>query len=128
MVIQNYFARLKASLDRYATTSFVLETKVNFETRPGDQGYLTGSVEFIDSSKLYFSEFLDTVGESVDKIMYRYHYQDAANQLIFRYDNATHRPSLPFLEHKHDSAQIFEASAPTLNDVLTEIALTRGWL
>ena len=84
MVIQNYFARLKASLDRYATTSFVLETKVNFETRPGDQGYLTGSVEFIDSSKLYFSEFLDTVGESVDKIMYRYHYQDAANQLIFR--------------------------------------------
>lgn len=127
-MIQNYFARLKAELDRYATTSFVLETKLNFKTRPGDQGYLTGSVEFIDNSKLHFSEFLDTVGESVDKIMYSYHYQDAANQLIFRYDNAAHRPTLPFLEHKHVLEQILEAPAPTLNEVLTEIALTQGWL
>lgn len=33
--------------------------------------------------------------------MYTYHYQGADNRLIFRYDNARHRPPLRALEHKH---------------------------
>jgi hypothetical protein len=46
-MLEAYFARLKAILDRYAATPFVLLVKSNFETRPGGQGYLSGSVTFM---------------------------------------------------------------------------------
>jgi len=127
-VIQAYFNQIKTLVDQYAATHFVLDASVSFETRPGEQGYLTGSLTFVDGSVLYFREFLDAVEETVDKLMYTYHYQDAGNQLIFRYDNARHRPPLRSLEHKHIPGQIVEASAPTLGDVLAEIAVTKGWV
>ncbi|MBI1930001.1 hypothetical protein HYR99_37835 [Candidatus Poribacteria bacterium] len=96
--------------------------------RPGEQGYLTGSATFVDGSVLHFREFLDTVKEKVDKVMYTYHYQDASNQLIFRYDNARHKPPLRSLEHKHLPDQIVETVAPTLDEVLAEITASRGWV
>jgi len=127
-VIQAYFNQIKAIVDQYAVTRFVLDANVSFETRPGEQGYLTGSITFVDSSVLHFREFLDAVKETVDKLMYTYHYQDESNQLIFRYDNARHRPPLRSLEHKHISDQIVETPAPTLDDVLAEITVTKEWV
>ena len=127
-MIQNYFDQIKASVDQYAATGFVLDANVSFETRPGEQGYLAGSVTFVDGSVLHFAEFLDAIGESVDKLMYTYHYQDASDQLIFRYDNARHRPMLRSLEYKHIPGQIVEMPAPTLDDVLAEIAMDKGWM
>jgi len=127
-MIQTYFNQLQAVVDQYAATNFVVETKVQVETRPGDQGYLKGTITFIDNSTLHFSEFLDQIGDVVDKLMYTYHYQDADNQLIFRYDNARHKPSPSLLEHKHLPQQVIEANAPTLDDVLAEVATTRGWM
>jgi hypothetical protein len=127
-VIQAYFNQIKVIVDQYAVTRFVLDANVSFETRPGDQGYLTGSITFVDGSVLYFREFLDAAKETVDKLTYIYHYQDAGNQLILRYDNACHRPPLRSLEHKHISGQIVETPAPTLDDVLAEIAVTKGWV
>jgi hypothetical protein len=127
-VIQAYFDQIKAVVDQYAVTRFVLDANVSFETRPGEQGYLTGSITFVDGSVLHFREFLDAVKETVDKLMYTYHYQDESNQLIFRYDNARHRPPPRSLEHKHISDHIVETPAPTLDDVLTEIAVTKEWV
>jgi len=127
-VIQVYFNQIKAIVDEYAIIPFVLDANVSFEIRPGAQGYLTGSITFVDSSTLHFKEFLDAVREEVDKLMYTYHYQDAGNELIFRYDNARHRPPLRSLEHKHTPAQVVETPAPDLNEVLAEIAVTKGWM
>jgi len=127
-VIQTYFAQVKAIVDQYAVTSFVLDTEVSFETRPGEQGYLSGSITFVDGSVLYFREYLDAFKGTVDKLMYTYHYQDASNQLVFRYDNARHRPPLRSLEHKHTPGQVVEAPAPALEDVLAEIVVARGWV
>ena len=127
-MIQTYFAQVKAIVDQYAVTSFVLDTEVSFETRPGEQGYLSGSITFVDGSVLYFREYLDAFKGTVDKLMYTYHYQDASNQLIFRYDNARHRPPLRSLEHKHTPEQVVEAPAPALEDVLAEIVVARGWV
>lgn len=127
-MIRTYFAQVKAIVDQYAATSFVLDAEVSFEMRPGQQGYLTGSITFVDGSVLYFREFLDVSEGTVDKLMYTYHYQDVAHQLIFRYDNARHRPPLRSLEHKHTPEQVIEAPAPTLEDVLAEIAVARGWV
>jgi hypothetical protein len=127
-VIQAYFDQIKALVNKYAVTHFVLDTKVSFEMRPGEQGYLTGSITFEDGSVLHFREFLDSVEDTMDKLMYTYHYQDAGNQLIFRYDNARHRPPLGSLEHKHIPGQVVEAPAPTLEDVLAEIVMAKGWV
>ena len=127
-MIQTHFARIKAVVDQYATTSFVLDAKVSFEARPGEQGYLTGSIIFADSSVLHFREFLDSAGETEDKLMYTYHYQDENEQLVFRYDNARHRSPLRTLEHKHIPGQVVETAAPTLEDILAEIAVARGWI
>jgi hypothetical protein len=60
--------------------------------------------------------------------MYSYHYQDANQELIFRYDNARHRPSLSFREHKHLPEEIVAAPAPALEAVLTEIIVIQGWV
>ena len=127
-MIQAYFNRIKAVVDQYAVTGFVLDTDVSFETRPGGQGYLTGSIAFVDGSVLYFREFLDAAREAVDKLTYTYHYQDMSNQLIFRYDNARHRPPLRSLEHKHIPGQIVETPAPALDKVLAEIAMAKEWV
>jgi hypothetical protein len=127
-VIQDYFDQIKALIDRYAAASFVLDSSVHFEMRPGDQGYLAGSVTFADGSVLHFTEFLDAAKGTVDRLMYAYHYQDADHELIFRYDNARHRPQLRSLEHKHTPGQVVEMLAPTLDDALAEIAVIKGWV
>lgn len=126
--MQSYFAQIKTLIDQYAATSFVLEARISFELRPGNQGYLVGSVTFLDNSILHFKEFLDKTGEVTDKLMFSYHYQDADHQLIFRYDNARHKPPLTSPEHKHLPEEVIVASAPILADVLTEIVVTKGWV
>jgi hypothetical protein len=128
MTIQVYFNHTKRLTEQYAATDAVLEVKVTFDTRPGEQGYLSGSMSFTDGSILYFREYLDTFEGTLDKLMYTYHYQDAENQLIFRYDNALHKPALSFREHKHLSGKIEKAPAPTLEDIFGEIFTVKGWM
>ncbi len=128
MSIQSYFAHTKAVLDRYSNTAFVLETKVHYDSRPSEQGFLHGSILFADGSTLFFKEYLDGPNEEVQKIMYSYHYQDAAQELIFRYDNARHQPALSFLEHKHVASQIIAAPAPELATILSEIFILTKWI
>jgi hypothetical protein len=128
-VIPTYFAQIKALVDQYAATRFVLDAQVSFEERPGAQGYLAGSITFVDRSALSFREFLDVAGETVDKLMYTYHYRDAGDELIFRYDNARHRPPTQSREHKHIApGQVVEAVVPSLESVLAEITSSRGWV
>jgi len=127
-VIQRYFNELKRVIDSYAAAPFVLDAQVSFELRPGNQGYAVGVVLFQDRSALHFREYLDSIASHVSKLMYSYHYQDADQQLIFRYDNARHQPPLPVQEHKHVGETIAASQAPTLIEVLTEIVMTRGWV
>ncbi len=125
-MIQAYFDQVKALVNQYAVTHFVLEAKVSSEMRPGEQGYLTGSITFVDSSVLHFREYFDRIEGVVEKLMYTYHYQNADHQLVFRYDNARHRPPLGSLEHKHTPGKVVEVPAPTLEDVLVEIVVAQG--
>jgi hypothetical protein len=127
-VIDEYFAEIRAVLDRYAAASFVLSVNVNFDRRPGEQGHVRGVVAFEDGSTLHCSEFLDATGGVLDKLMYRYHYQEADSTMVSRYDNALHKPALKQEEHKHDFGGVYPAAAPELGDVLAEVAMSRGWL
>jgi hypothetical protein len=72
----------------------------------------------MDESQLHFREFIDASEGCVDKVAYSYHLQDKSNQLLFRYDNAKHKPALAFAEHKHYSDEIIFAPAPHLQLVV----------
>ncbi|MCI5150335.1 MAG: hypothetical protein D3916_13275 [Candidatus Electrothrix sp. MAN1_4] len=127
MTIQAYFTQFLEVVDQYAAAGFVVATDVRYETRQGDQGYLSGTLLFIDSSTLHFSEYLDQAGGTADRLMYTYHYQDAKNRLIFRYDNARHKPPLSSPDHKHLHDRIIETPAPVFEDILIEIVTLKGW-
>jgi hypothetical protein len=71
---------------------------------------------------LEFTETLTEQGVVLIKTDYAYHYQDAEDTLIFRYDNAPHHPEVAtHPHHKHASTGVEAASLPHLNDVLHEI-------
>lgn len=127
-MIEEHFNEIKRIIDSYAAAPFVLDTQVSFELHPGNQGYVVGIVLFQDRSILYFREYLDSDAGFVSKLMYSYHYQDAEQHLVFRYDNARHRPAPPTPEHKTCWGKRCCQQSPTLTEVLIEIALTRGWV
>ncbi|MFN8485393.1 MAG: DUF6516 family protein [Anaerolineae bacterium] len=86
------------------------------------RGLVAGILFFNDESQLHFREYVDLTLDQ-HRIMYAYHYQDAASKMVFRYDNAAHRPALAEPEHKHTIAGVVLAAPPPLEDVITE-ALT----
>ena len=128
MEVEEYFAQIKAVVDNYAAASFVLSANVTFETRPGDQGFLVGIVQFVDGSEMHFRGYLDVVYEDVEKVMYSYHYQDARGIMVFRYDNAAHRPTIAVLGHRHDSSGAKPTETPNLERVLAELVEMQHWI
>ena len=69
---------------------------------------------------MHFREFIDGSEGSIDKVAYSYHLQDKSNHLLFRYDNAKHKPALAFDEHKHCADSIICVPAPHLQQVIQE--------
>lgn len=128
MIIQKYFNEVKQLIERYSATPSVIDTQLNFDIRPGDQGYFKGTIYFSDKSSLHIKEFLDADEERVKKLMYVYHYQDAANRLVFRYDNAVHKPHLAFIKHKHLGNKIISSKPPTFTEIFEEIFELNGWI
>ncbi len=79
-------------------------------------------IRFSNGNLLEISEAMQVVAESVVWLDYRYHYQNAQNQLIFRYDNTPHFPDLPsFPHHKHLPNQVIASEKPDLLHVLQEV-------
>ncbi|SPD73152.1 conserved hypothetical protein [uncultured Desulfobacterium sp.] len=66
-------------------------------------------------------EYIDTKYK-MDKVSYAYQYQNQEGKLIFRYDNAKHKPALNFAGHKHlPNGQIVAAEPPELNELVDEV-------
>ncbi|MBE7553249.1 MAG: hypothetical protein HS126_19435 [Anaerolineales bacterium] len=92
------------------------------EIVPDQAGIIEGRLHFWDDSRLEFTETLTEQGVVLIKTDYAYHYQDADDNLVFRYDNAPHHPEVPtHPHHKHTSTGIEAATPPHLNEVLHEI-------
>jgi hypothetical protein len=67
--------------------------------------------------KNIFKEYID-LQESIEKLFYSFHYQDHENNLIFRYDNAKHKPDLGYTNHKHIQNKIIESEIPNIEQVI----------
>ncbi len=124
-MLKRYLEGIQEVIARFSSASFVVESSLDIDVRPGGQAYLVGKVRFVDRSVLHFREYLDTGVQGVEKLMYTYHYQDAQGTLIFRYDNAHHKPPLGYVEHKHTPDAITQSPAPALEDVLLEVVRLR---
>ena len=58
---------------------------------------------------------------------YRYHFQDAKNHMVFRYDNTPHFPELETSpHHKHLSETVESAEQPSILEVIEEARLLAG--
>ena len=107
-------------LDATVATGEAALVSTQIDQRSSLRGFISGLLRFSDDSELHFREFVD-VNSPESRLTYAYHYQGANKDLIFRYDNAAHRPSLPQAEHRHTPAGVEVSPAPTLAQVLDEI-------
>jgi len=95
-------------------------TSLQVDHRSPLRGLISGSLVFQEGAELHFREFVDVTLEE-RRVMYAYHYQEAEGALVFRYDNAVHRPRLSQPEHRHTPGGIAASSAPTLAQIIDEI-------
>jgi len=114
-----------ARLLTHLLNSVVATAQARIENLQVDQrsmlrGFISGILVFEDDSQLHFREFIDLT-QVEPRMDYAYHYQNAQNDLIFRYDNAAHRPALSQAEHKHTLAGVSTSVSPTLAQVIDEI-------
>jgi len=108
-------------IDEYSKTNLIISSEIKNDFRTDRIGIIRGNLVFADQSILYFTEYLD-LRYRIEKLSFSYHYQKKAGSLIFRYDNARHKPKLAFENHKHTAdGKITEAGIPSLTDVLEEV-------
>ena len=98
---------------------------VHMEGRSPTLGYLRLKLVWSNGSELHVREFIDTDPQPV-RLSYAYHYQTAGQQLIFRYDNARHKPALGFADHRHasDGTITQVTTVPDLGQIVTEVVHT----
>ncbi len=120
MFLAEYLSVLTAEVDEYSRTGLITSSEIKADFRTEKIGMITGIIEFIDESKLFLTEYLD-LRYKLEKLTYGYYYQDKNGQLIFRYDNALHKPPLDFKDHKHLRDKVIPCHIPELRQVLEEI-------
>jgi len=121
MLLTEYLSELVKIIDNYSKTNLIISSEIKNDFRTEQIGIIRGNLVFADQSILYFTEYLD-LRYRVEKLSFSYHYQKKTGTLIFRYDNARHRPKLAFENHKHVAdGKITEAGIPALTDVFDEV-------
>ncbi len=118
----DYTQTIEKVLAALIATGEITFTDLQIDQRSSLRGFIMGMLQFSDGSELHFREFLD-ISRDEPRLMYAYHYQSPEKTLIFRYDNAAHRPPLPQPEHKHTKTNVKASSAPTLAQVIDEILM-----
>ncbi|MDY6804365.1 MAG: DUF6516 family protein [Cyanobacteriota bacterium] len=121
-MIEAYFEEIRDILE---SLTIVRTFEIYFQKRDIDEGFIRGNIYFVNGSIFHFREFV-SVQTITERKMYSYHYMDASNNLIFRYDNAEHHQELnlpTFPHHKHEGREdnILSSNAPTFAEILEEI-------
>jgi hypothetical protein len=122
--IEDYFRLIQKIV---ASCSVVQLSNITYEKRGTHEGFIRGRLHFVDSSTLYWREFVD-VEITEDRLMYVYQYMDSSNKMVFRYDNTGHHKKLglsTYPHHKHEGSEdnVVASAAPNLATVLQEIEL-----
>ena len=79
-------------------------------------------VRFKTGDLFELNEAVIAEADQLERLNYRYHFQDRQNNLIFRYDNTPHFPDLEnFPHHKHLSDNIISSQEPSVLKVIEEV-------
>ncbi len=107
-MLQAYLQRISAAVE------FIASANVDYyreQILSPTRANLRFRLSWPDGAVLEVSEALEVGVDSLDRLSYRYHFQNAAR--VVRYDNAPHYPHLPgYPNHKHESAAIVPAACP----------------
>lgn len=117
----DYALHVRRLIEEYS--DIIADVVVEVFEATGKEGFIRGSMTFIDGSRLSFLEYVRISAGNPVKLRYRYHYEDPEGKLVFRYDNAPHHRNIDtFPHHKHlANGRIVESREPTLKEVLEEI-------
>jgi hypothetical protein len=120
MTLHEYLHVFREAIDKIDRYGYAESVTLHQEIRAGKQALLQVTVVLVDASSLHIKEYVDAM-YGIEKLSYGYQYQDAHGDVIFRYDNATHKPSLNRKEHKHTRNRIIEISPPDIADLVDEV-------
>jgi hypothetical protein len=120
--IETYFLQIRDLID---TCPVIQSSSIAYDKRSTHEGFLRGELYFMDGSTLHVREFVD-VEMALDRLMYVYQYLDAAQTLVFRYDNTGHHKKLDLPthpHHKHEGTEdnVIAAAGSDLAAVLDEV-------
>ena len=121
MSLHDYLELFRKAVEKIEDYGYTETIEVREEIRPNKQAVINAKIVLIDGSVLHIKEYIDAK-YTIQKVSYAYQYQEKDGELIFRYDNAVHRPGLGFKEHKHTrDGGIVGASLPEVSDILDEV-------
>ncbi len=120
MLLNTYQNNIVSIIQEYVDNGYILSFTFSVDARSNHIGFIQGNLEFVQGSRLFFREYVD-LQEAIEKLSYSFHYQDQDNNLIFRYDNAQHKPDLGYVEHKHIKDKIISSEIPDIDQVILEI-------
>ena len=121
MSLSHYLSDFRKEIERVDDYGFAESVDLHEEIRAGKQALLKVNVVLVDGSTLLIMEYIDTKF-GIEKLSYAYQYQDRNGKLLFRYDNASHKPALDFKEHKHkNDGTVLSAKPPELKEIIDEV-------
>ncbi|MBE9176682.1 hypothetical protein IQ225_17695 [Synechocystis salina LEGE 06155] len=120
MLLNTYQNKIISIIEKYVDNGYILSFNFSVDARSNYIGFIQGNLEFFQGSQLFFKEYIDLQDPS-EKLSYSFHYQDPDNHLIFRYDNAKHKPGLGYSDHKHIGDKIMPSQIPEIEQVILEI-------
>jgi len=100
MLLRNYLELFRQSVEKLENYGYTGSIEIKEEIRPNKQAIIKAKIVLADSSVLHIKEYIDAKFK-IEKVSYAYQCRDRHGRVIFRYDNAVHRPALGFKEHKH---------------------------
>jgi hypothetical protein len=121
MSLSKYLKQFRQVVGKLESYGYAESVEIREEIRPNKQAIVKAKIVLIDRSVLHIKEYIDA-RYKIQKVSYAYQYQDKSGTLIFRYDNAIHRPVLGFRQHKHiRDGLIIEAILPDVSDIIDEV-------
>lgn len=123
MLLNEYIEVLNKAIQKLDDYGLAKVIEFNSELRGGKKAVLNIKVILINKSALYIREYLN--GKyGIERIDYAYQYQTENGTLIFRYDNAKHKPALGFDEHKHtQNGSIISSQLPPIDEIVNEVIM-----
>lgn len=109
-------------LDAIHAAPHVITSEIRFEDIDVNECYVRGVLTLLEGFTLHIAEYVITE-PVLSRAKYRYHLQNAAGQLVCRWDNVPHHPHIAtFPHHRHDSeGHVYPSPKMNIPDVLDAV-------